>query len=50
LPDDGDFADLLWADPVSDDAALNTEFELNENRSCSYFFGLAPLKRVLKAT
>jgi len=49
-PEDGDLADLLWSDPVRDEDAATTEFEKNENRSCSYFFGLAPLKRVLAAT
>lgn len=35
------FSDLLWSDPCeNDDQAINTEYIENEQRGCSYVFGL----------
>lgn len=39
-PRSGLFCDILWSDPVDDEAgASETPFKANEVRGCSFFFG-----------
>jgi len=45
---DGLFCDLLWADPLGDEAALKENFLENPERECSNYFGKKPVKKLLK--
>lgn len=47
VPLDGVFCDLLWADPMADEAASAKDFAENEERECSYLFGKKPAKKLL---
>jgi serine/threonine-protein phosphatase 2B catalytic subunit len=47
VPLDGLFCDLLWSDPLSDEAANNRDYIDNEERECSYLFGKKPAKKLL---
>jgi serine/threonine-protein phosphatase 2B catalytic subunit len=47
-PLDGPLCDLLWADPIDDIYANSTEFKENAERECSYYFGNAPVKELLR--
>lgn len=47
-PLEGLLCDLLWSDPAKDVDSRSTNFEPNRPRECSYKFGLAPVKRLLK--
>ena len=47
VPEGGDFADMLWSDPVQDENADSVEFDTNTNRGCGYYFGYEPLKKFL---
>lgn len=42
--------DLLWADPMKDEIATTSKdrFMPNDDRDCSYFFGLKPTKKLLR--
>jgi diadenosine tetraphosphatase ApaH/serine/threonine PP2A family protein phosphatase len=40
--------DLLWSDPIDDIYANSTEFRENKDRECSYLFGNAPVKSLLR--
>lgn len=40
--------DMLWADPVEDQAAMRINFVDNKERECSVKFGLKPVKTLLK--
>lgn len=40
--------DLLWSDPVEDAKASKINFRPNEERECSFKFGLGPVKEFLK--
>ena len=40
--------DLLWADPSEDGDARGQYFALNDERSCSVFFGEKPVSYILK--
>jgi serine/threonine-protein phosphatase 2B catalytic subunit len=48
IPLDGLFCDLLWADPLGDEAALKENFLENPERECSNYFGKKPVKKLLK--
>ena len=42
--------DLLWSDPLYDNQeALSSDFTRNEERDCSYKFGMAPAKQLLRS-
>ena len=47
-PEETLLADLLWADPVSDRKASNTDFLENDHRGISVMFGRKPLKELLR--
>ena len=47
-PLSGLFCDLIWSDPVEDSKALKVNFRPNEERECSFKFGLNPVKDFLK--
>ena len=47
-PDDTLLADLLWADPASGRKALTINYEDNNERGISCYFGRTPLKALLK--
>lgn len=47
VPLEGVFCDLLWADPMKDDAAIRGTFDQNKERDCSVYFGKKPLKKLL---
>jgi len=49
IPLDGMFCDLLWADPMKDEAAKHGDFADNPERECSNYFGKKPVKKLLKA-
>jgi serine/threonine-protein phosphatase 2B catalytic subunit len=44
----GLMCDLIWSDPVDDKDALKKAFVKNEERECSFKFGLNPVKDFLK--
>lgn len=46
-PVKGLFCDLLWADPMNDDEANESDFHENKERECSYLFGKKPTKKLL---
>lgn len=48
IPLDGIFCDLLWADPMDDEEAVNGEFKENPERDCSNYFGKKPVKSLLR--
>jgi len=48
IPLDGIFCDLMWADPMDDEAAVNGDFKENPERECSNYFGKKPVKALLK--
>lgn len=48
IPLDGVFCDLVWADPMDDDLAMQHEFKENPERECSNYFGKKPVKALLK--
>ena len=47
-PLSGLLCDILWSDPVDDSRASKTNFKANQERECSYKFGLPPVKDFLK--
>lgn len=47
-PLSGLLCDLLWSDPVEDAKASKVNFRQNEERECSFKFGLNPVKDFLK--
>lgn len=47
-PLSGLLCDLIWSDPVEDSKALKVNFRPNEERECSFKFGLNPVKDFLK--
>ena len=47
IPVEGLMCDLLWSDPIDDAKASKIDFEDNQERSCSYRYGLAPVKKIL---
>jgi serine/threonine-protein phosphatase 2B catalytic subunit len=49
IPLEGLFCDLLWADPMDDEAAKHGEFKANPERECSNYFGKRPVKKLLKS-
>ena len=48
VPLDGLFCDLLWADPLDEEMALQKEWVDNQERECSYLFGKKPTKKLNK--
>ena len=49
-PNVGLMCDLLWSDPLYDNQeALSSDFTRNEERDCSYKFGMAPAKQLLRS-
>ena len=48
IPLDGIFCDLMWADPLEDNLAIETDFKENPERECSVYFGKKPVKALLK--
>ena len=38
VPENGLFCDLLWSDPVDEDAQPTSPFLPNDSRDCSVFF------------
>ena len=44
----GLMCDLIWSDPVDDKDALKKTFVRNDERECSFKFGLNPVKDFLK--
>lgn len=48
IPLEGAFCDLMWADPMDDDEAVNGNFKDNPDRECSIYFGKRPVKALLK--
>ena len=48
IPLDGIFCDLMWADPMDDEAAVHGDFTENPERDCSVYFGKKPVKSLLK--
>lgn len=48
IPLEGIFCDLLWADPLDDEKALENDFKENAERECSNYFGKKPVKYLLK--
>ena len=50
VPNRGLLCDLLWADPVSNDHAMDRQFTKNRLRACSVKYGYEPVKQVLKMT
>jgi serine/threonine-protein phosphatase 2B catalytic subunit len=49
VPLEGAFCDLLWSDPMKDEAAIRGTFNKNTERDCSVYFGKKPLKKMLDA-
>ena len=48
-PNVGLFCDLLWSDPIYDEAeARELDFAKNVERDCSFRYGLRPLKNLLR--
>lgn len=47
IPIEGMICDIVWADPLEDDAALKFDFSENPERACSYKYGLNPAKKLL---
>ena len=47
-PTEGLFCDLLWSDPLDDEAAVEYEYKDNKDRECSYLFGRKPVKKLLE--
>lgn len=47
-PTEGLFCDLLWADPLDDNNALEYDYKENDERECSYLFGKKPVKKLLE--
>ncbi len=48
IPLDGIFCDLMWADPMEDEEAVNGDFKENPERDCSNYFGKKPVKQLLR--
>ena len=48
IPLDGIFCDLMWADPMDDEEAVNGDFKENPERDCSNYFGKKPVKQLLR--
>ena len=46
---EGMFCDLMWADPMSEEKAINNDFQMNDERDCSVYFGKKPVQELLKA-
>ena len=44
----GILCDVLWSDPIDDIYANSTEYKENLERECSYYFGNAPVKELLR--
>jgi hypothetical protein len=38
----------MWADPLEDNLAIETDFKENSERECSVYFGKKPVKALLK--
>lgn len=47
VPLEGLLCDIVWADPLEDDAAVKYDFAENPERACSYKYGLKPAKRII---
>lgn len=47
-PTEGIFWDLLWSDPLDDQAALEFDYKENDEREWSYLFGRKPVKKLLE--
>lgn len=47
-PTEGLFWDLLWSDPLDDQAALDYDYKDNDEREWSYLFGKKPVKKLLE--
>jgi serine/threonine-protein phosphatase 2B catalytic subunit len=47
-PLEGLLCDLLWSDPAKDAVSKSTGFVENGPRECAWYFGLTPLKALLK--
>ena len=48
VPLQGLLCDLLWADPMDDQEAVNGEFRDNPERDCSNYFGKKPVKSLMR--
>lgn len=49
IPLDGDFTDMIWADPVHNPSGkMNKLAEFNGERQCSIYFGESLANRFLK--
>lgn len=48
VPLEGLFCDLMWADPMKDEAAKKGIFRKNQERECSNYFGKQPVKKLLR--
>lgn len=48
VPLEGVICDLLWSDPLDDAKADKHEFTDNQERACSYKYGLKPVKKILQ--
>ena len=47
-PNNGLFCDLLWADPIDNPSGkLNDNFVYNEDRRCSYKYGVKAISKFL---
>ena len=49
IPEQGMLCDIMWSDPLSDEAASRFDFQDNPERACSYKYGLKPTKNLLDA-
>ena len=47
-PLEGLLCDLLWSDPAKDAQSKSTNFAPNGPRECAWYFGLSPVKSLLK--
>ena len=48
VPLNGMLCDLLWADPMDDQEAVNGVFKDNPERDCSNYFGKKPVKSLMR--
>ena len=48
VPLNGLLCDLLWADPMDDQEAVNGVFKDNPERDCSNYFGKKPVKSLMR--
>ena len=47
IPQEGLICDIVWSDPIDDEVADQYDFMQNPERSCSFYYGLAPTKTLL---